>query len=399
MARAIGEIIVIGGSHAGLFAAVALKKAGFRVRLYERAPEILRGYGAGIRVQPLMAHMLKREFGIDLTDFSTTTRFDRHLAPQSSANAIVFEQSEEGQFASWGSLYRALLRDFGVDDYHCGELAVDGSQSGNRVEVRFASGRKETADLVVFADGIASAARRRLTPEARLRYSGYVAWRGLVPERLLSAETQAILEGARVFVIPGLSHSILYPVPGENDTTASGERRINAVWYRNVPEGAPLDDLMTDREGSHRPMTLPEGTVQARHVDAFRRDVEAELPPAVSEVLLRPEPFVTPIYDVEPTRMVFGRQILLGDASAATRPHVSASTAKAMRAAHGLASILDDAATQDEVTNRLADWEQEHLVIAWEFTRRGRRIGSRLQVHGTFEPGSPEDTQITMPVD
>jgi len=401
MARRIETIIVVGGSHAGLFAAVALKKAGFRVSVLERAPEVLRGYGAGIRVQPLMADLLQREFGIDLSEYSTRTRFDRHLAPrrQAAGNTIVFERAEAGQFASWGSLYRALLKAFGADHYHCGETVVGAHDTGERVEVSLASGRSQTADLVVYADGITSAARRRLMPDARMRYSGYVAWRGLVAERDLSAETLRILQDARIVVIAGLSHIMLYPVPGEHDAVAEGERRFNGIWYRNVAEGAALEDLMTDRDGVRRPTTVPEGTMQARHVAAFRRDVETELPPAVAEVLVRPEPFVTPIYDVEPTRMVFGRQVLLGDAAAATRPHVSASTAKAMRAAAGLAAVLRAAATDDKVASRLAAWEAEHLEIAWEFTRRGQTIGRRLQVDGTFVPGAPENTQITMPVD
>jgi len=399
MARRIETIIVVGGSHAGLFAAVALKKAGFQVSVLERTPEVLRGYGAGIRVQPLMADLLKRKFGIDLTAYSTKTRFDRHLAPrrQRAGNTVVFERAEDGQFASWGSLYRALLNAFGAGHYHCGETVVGAHETGEGVEVRLASGRSQTADLVVYADGITSAARRRLMPEAGMRYSGYVAWRGLVPERDLSAETRLVLKDARIVVIAGLSHVMLYPVPGEHDAIAEGERRFNGIWYRNVAEGPALDDLMTDRDGTHRPTTVPQGAMQARHVAAFRRDVEADLPPAVAEVLASPEPFVTPIYDVEPTRMVFGRQILLGDGAAATRPHVSASTAKAMRAADGLAAALRDAAG-DEVAGRLAAWEEEHLAIAWEFTRRGQTIGRRLQVEGTFVPGAPENTQITMPV-
>ncbi len=400
MTRAIEDVIVVGGSHAGLFAAVALKKAGFRVRVFERAPEVLRGYGAGIRVQPLMADMLRREVGVDLANASTRTHFDRHLAPRQMAagNTIVFEQPEPGQFASWGSLYRALLTSFGREHYHCGETAVDADESRERVTVRFASGRQETADLVVFADGIASAARHRLIPEARMQYSGYVAWRCLVPECDLSAETRAVLKDARIVVVAGLSHVMLYPVPGEGDAIAEGERRFNAIWYRNVAEGAALDALMTDCDGKRHPMTVPEGAMQLDQVAAFRRDVENELPPAVAEVFLKAEPFVTPINDVEPTRMVFGRQVLLGDAAAGTRPHVSASTAKAMRAANGLAATLADAANGNEVTRRLAAWEGEHLAIAWEFTHRGRAIGRRLQVEGTYVPGAPEDSQITMPV-
>ena len=306
MTRPIRDIVVIGGSHAGLFTAIALKNAGFGVRVFERAPEILIGTGGGIRVQPLLADILKREAQIDPAEFAVSTRFDRHLAPRKDdpGNRVVFEQGEEGAFASWGSLYRALLKRLGEEDYFLGEACVRCEERGDKVEVRFASGRVEEADFVVHADGILSSARWRLNPSARTQYAGYVAWRGLVPEAKLSTETRALLAESRLFVIPGLSHVILYPVPGEPGLEGAGELRINAIWYRNVREGRALDDLFTDRTGVRRPNSLKAGTLQQKHVDAFLRDVEAELPPAAVEVFSLAEPFVTAINDVEPSRMV-----------------------------------------------------------------------------------------------
>ena len=156
MAKPVRDIIVIGGSHAGLFSAIALQNAGFRVRVFERAPEILRGTGAGIRVQPLLADILRREAGIDPQQFSTRTHFDRHLAPrrESAVNRVIHERAEEGSFASWGSLYRALLARFGSEHYIHGESCTGTMEAGDKVEVEFESGRREVADLVVFADGI-----------------------------------------------------------------------------------------------------------------------------------------------------------------------------------------------------------------------------------------------------
>ncbi len=396
MADPVKEIIVVGGSHAGLFTAIALSNAGFKVRIFERAPEILKGTGAGIRVQPLLEEILQREAGIDCSQYATRTHYDRHLAPRKdgAGNRVVFEKAEAGQFASWGSLYSALLARFGRERYVTGEACVGTTERDGKVEVRFASGRTETADLVVFADGIASTGRRRLNPSARLQYAGYVAWRGLVPEASLSSETRALLAQSRIFVIPGLSHVIMYPVPGEDGDTGL---KINAIWYRNVAEGADIDELMTDRDGVLRPTSLKASQVQPRQLDLFRRDVEAQLPPAAVEVFSLSEPFVTTINDVEPDRMVFGRHVLIGDASAATRPHVSASTARALRAAFGLAEALRGAKDEVGLRDRLGAWEREHVEIAREFTERGRMIGRRLQVDGTFVPGAPELTQITMP--
>ena len=95
MGRLIQKVIVIGGSHAGLFCGIALRNAGFDVDVYERAPELLTGYGAGIRVQPRLAEQLWREAKIDMGAASTRTRYDRHLAPRrsSDANTVIFEKA------------------------------------------------------------------------------------------------------------------------------------------------------------------------------------------------------------------------------------------------------------------------------------------------------------------
>ena len=256
MLQPIRDIAVIGGSHAGLFAAIALANAGFDVHVYERNPEILRGTGGGIRVQPLLAETLQREAGIDVALYATRTRYDRHLAPRKDAagNTVVFEQAEDGRFASWGSLYRALLARFGRDRYHCGETCVGTTEQGDKVEVRFASGRTALVDLVVFADGIGSTGRRRLNPAARMQYAGYVAWRGLVPKRTSVGDPRGAARGARLRH-PGAEprHPLSGAGRAEAGATISGERRVNAMWYRNVAEGAALDELMTDRDGTHRP--------------------------------------------------------------------------------------------------------------------------------------------------
>jgi salicylate hydroxylase len=51
---------------------------------------------------------------------------------------------------------------------------------GEHVELRFADGHVETADIVVAADGIRSAIRETLFNPAPPAFAGFVAWRGLV---------------------------------------------------------------------------------------------------------------------------------------------------------------------------------------------------------------------------
>ncbi|MFC5820984.1 FAD-dependent monooxygenase [Nonomuraea harbinensis] len=51
----------------------------------------------------------------------------------------------------------------------------------SRAQLRIADADPISADLVVFADGRRSIGRRLLDPDRKLRYGGYVAWRGQAP--------------------------------------------------------------------------------------------------------------------------------------------------------------------------------------------------------------------------
>ena len=119
----------------------------------------------------------------------------------------------------------------------------------DRACVTLATGRRAEADLLICADGVGSIARARLQPAAQRSYSGYVAWRGTLPESELSPATYTLLGDALTYqVLPG-SHILLYPIPGLDGSVRRGERLINMVWYVNVAAGAPLDELMTGRDG------------------------------------------------------------------------------------------------------------------------------------------------------
>nr|WP_324291623.1 hypothetical protein [Cupriavidus sp. D39] len=82
--------------------------------------------------------------------------------------------------------------------------------------------------------------RAQLLPEVTPTFSGYVAWRGLVPELELSEQAVRMLRNTFAFQ-QGVGHLMLeYLVPGANGSTTEGERRWNWVWYRKVAAGANL---------------------------------------------------------------------------------------------------------------------------------------------------------------
>jgi len=93
------------------------------------------------------------------------------------------------------------------------------------------------------------------------------------------------------------------------------------------------------------------------------------------------------IFDLEVTRMAFGRVALVGDAAFAVRPHAAAGTAKAAADGWALAAAL---AGGTDIEAALRQWEAGQLALGRQLLERTRRIGTRSQVAGDWEPGDPE---------
>jgi len=378
--------LVIGGSIGGLTTALLLRRLGFDVDVYERTPTDLDGRGGGIVLQPDTLRWFVECSRQHPETVSTSTHFVQYLGPD---NTVVYREEAPWSYTSWGTFYRALLADYGTGRYHLGEYASGFDQDADGAEVRFTSGRRERADLVVFADGITSPSRRRISPESRLEYSGYVGWRGTVPESQVSAETFELLRDSISYSLAPHTHINVYPIPSQNGGLRPGERLLNYVWYRNVAEGHALDELMTDKRGFIAGVSLHPGQVQDRLVDEMRSAASQVLAPAAAEVVLRTEqPYLQAVYDVNAHQMAMGRIALVGDAASAARPHAAAGTAKAAANAWALYDALSDSS---DIAEALAKWEPGQLELAQRLVRRVKEMGTRSQVDCTWVPGDPEN--------
>jgi 2,6-dihydroxypyridine 3-monooxygenase len=378
--------VVIGGSIGGLTTALRLREVGFEVDIFERTGTYLDGRGSGIVLQPeTVRWVVERHSDVRLGDVSTASRWLRYLDPD---GGIEHEEQVTWRFTSWTTFYRVLLDDFGRDRYHLGEFAVGIEQSEDSATVRFASGRVAEADLVVFADGVMSTGRRRLMPEVAFEYSGYVGWRGTVPENDLSAATHALLADALSYSVAPHTQICMYPIPGPNGEVDEGRRVLNYVWYRNVAAGPELDELMTDSAGFSSPISLHPGRVQQRFVDEMRETARRVLAPAAAELVGATEqPYLQVVVDVRSTRMAFGRIAILGDAAFAARPHAAAGTAKAAADAWALAAALED--SKGDVPAALKAWEVDQLRVGESLVNRARAMGSRSQFTCDWDPRDP----------
>jgi 2,6-dihydroxypyridine 3-monooxygenase len=374
---------VIGGSLGGLTAGNLLRDHGWDVTVYERSPVALDGRGAGIVVHPSTVRYLLERLGSTLDDISCPSSTLRYFAPDST---VQFEEPSAYRFTAWNTLYQQLLAGLG-DRYRLGHGLCGLDISDESVELRFANGFVDHAELVVAADGFDSTVRRRLFPSVTATYSGYVGWRGMVSEQDLTPATFELLADAISYCVIPNSHIVAYPIPTVDGSTEVGQRLINYVWYRNVAAGAELDELMTGNDGGLRTVSLHPGGVQNRFVEELRSAAGALAAPLAEVVQRTPEPFLQVIVDIESDHMAHGRVALLGDGAFGARPHAAAGTAKAAQDCWTLIKALD---THDSVAEALAAWEVGQLELGRQLVARARNLGERSQFHGTWTPGDPD---------
>jgi 2,6-dihydroxypyridine 3-monooxygenase len=379
------RVAVTGGSLGGLTAALVLADAGCDVVVHERSSSALQARGAGIAVLDETVRWFAEKTATSPDELCSSTGHIRFVDPQ---GAVLHDRRHRYRFSSWNTIYRALLAELPADRYRLDHEVVGLRQGDDTVELTLRGGATATADLVVAADGISSATRAALLPDVEPGYSGYVAWRGTLPESELDASTFVALADAITYQVLPDSHVLVYPIPGPDGAREPGRRLMNFVWYRNVPGGTALRELLTEREGRVRSVSLPPGAARAEFVDGLRADAKARLAPVIAEVVTGVrEPFVQVVFDIEVPRMVHGRVCLIGDAAFAVRPHAAAGTAKAAADGWELAAQLR--AAGGDLSRALPEWERRQLALGRELLERNRAIGLASQQLGTFTPGDP----------
>ncbi|MDN7478049.1 FAD binding domain-containing protein [Burkholderia multivorans] len=367
--------VVIGGSVGGLFAATALRAAGWRVQVFEQSPNDLDSRGGGIVLQVPIERAfafggvpLPRDAGVDSVDRIYLDQDDRVV------QRLYMPQTQ----TAWNVIYSALKHALPAGVVHAGVSFERFTQEGDDVIAHFADGRTERADLLVGADGGRSNVRAQLLPDARPAYAGYVAWRGLVDERVLPDTVLRVLRDRFTFQ-QGDAHLFLtYLVPGRDGAIEPGKRRVNWVWYRRLaPDRLP--SLFLAKDGTQRDGSLPPGAMRDDNrlelVDAGRHLLAPTLAALVDATQA---PFAQAILDLAVERMAFGRAVLIGDAACLVRPHTAAGVAKVAENAVGLAEALRGVVRGTAFDAALSRWEAVQLATNASLSQLGISLGTRI---------------------
>lgn len=369
----MARILVVGGSLGGLMAANMLLRDGHDVRVLEKITGSLDGRGAGIVTHVKLVEGLSRA-GLDANASLGVAVADRVLL---NARGEVESRLHMPQvFTSWSRLYHLLYEIFPRERY-LQSVSVSQVQADDQ-GVRVQSGTQTwEADLLIASDGIRSAVRQQFAPQIQPQYAGYVAWRGVCDEAVLSRHTRESVFDEFGFGLPPGEQFLGYPVAGPGNALEVGRRAYNFVWYRPAPEGQALRALLTDDEGTYYPQGIPPARVSLRQIAAVRQAARELLAPQFAEMVEKTtQPFLQAIYDVRSEQIAFGRVALMGDASFVARPHVGAGVTKAAEDAMALADSIRELGATPEA---LAAYERQRLTVDQTIVGRAQWLGAYLQ--------------------
>lgn len=371
-----------------------LKHLGHNVRIFERSPTaMLQDQGAGIVFGPEAQEYFARHVKINRR-ISVPSHVRRTLDRNGQ---VISENDRRQEMVSWDMLYNALRACFdGVESDYCtvpekqkGEgdakylyarKVVGVKDLGQDVEVEYENAEektyKETADLVLAADGPSSTIRKLLLPDVERKYVGYVAWRGTVPESEASDLMKETFVDHFMFYHAPACQILAYLIPGKNGSVEPGARLMNWVWYCKYPEYSPeYKDLMTDIDGRAHHFSMPVGKIKPQLQEKIKQTATKDLPGPFAELVRNTkQPFVQCITDAISSRISFfdNKLLLMGDAIAGFRPHTAASTSQAAYDALLLEQMMRREITEEEMLKEMMDY-------AKQLTAGGIRMGNRSQ--------------------
>lgn len=361
------RVAIVGGSIAGCAAAIALRRAGCAVTVYERSGGVLKDRGLGIVIPAaLRSSLVSAGYlgpglpALGCSGISWLTRggaagYGRELA----------RQPFDAVYANWGLLWRALRA--GIDDRSyrdstaVRDVAVDPDGATVVLGDGAGEGARERFDLVVGADGYRSTVRRFTDPAARPEYAGYALWRSSYPASRLT-DPGPLEAGLGRFVCFPHGHGVFYLIPAFEP----GRFLVNLAVYDSISAFSWPDE----------PVSLPPGGVGDALAARLYGLITEHFPAYWADVVRRAdlaELSVQPVYDMPASRYVRDRSLLIGDAATITRPHTGSGATKALQDALALERACRESENWSDALTR---YDNERLATGNRLVDLGRRLAA-----------------------
>ena len=340
------RIGVVGGGIGGLTLALALRRRGLDVDVYEQASE-LREIGAAVALSANATRELDRLGCLEAIAVQSCEPSELIWRGWGDGGRVAsFPVANDGAYrtrfgAPYFGIHRADLQRVlggahGPERLHLGHKVVRIAEKDSVVSLDFANGHRAEVDLLIGADGARSTVRKFVAGGERAVYSGTSAFRGIVQVRELSSlpDPQAL----QFWMGPNahLLHYAIGPSGGH-------------VNFFAVVEGP--------RTWAHDTWTAPVGPDEA--AKAF-----AGWHPAVIEMVASvPHSVRWALFTVQPLRTWRrGRAVLLGDAAHGMLPHHG----------QGANTTIEDAITLAELLPARRGDDFDDAMRRYEALRRAR---------------------------
>ena len=336
------RVVGIGAGIGGLAAALALMKQGFDVQLFEQA-KVLGEIGAGLQISPNGNRVLA---ALGLTEAIAgiaaepqgkkvrlwdPCRIWNVLALGATSRAISGFPQQTGHAGDRDQVLLEAAMAIRADAITTGVRIDKVERRGDQVAV-FSQGRElALGDVVVGADGVHSQVRQCLIGEDRPRFSGIIAWRGVIDAAMLPEHLRTPY--GYNWVGPG-AHVIHYPMRRGQLVNFVGAVEQQGWEVESWSEQGTIDACLSDFRGWHDDVhTL----IRALHT-----------------------PYRWALMGREPLqRWIYGRVTLLGDACHPTLPFLAQGAVMALEDGFVLARCL--AADRSDPLAALQAYEQARV--------------------------------------
>ena len=352
------KAIIIGAGIGGLSTAIALRKIGMDVKVFERKQEVrFAGAGLGIganavrALQQLDAGEQVLQSGKVLDELRILTPAGKILQRTETAT-VSRKYGPDNVTIERGKLLELLMSILGSEEIvRTGKTCRCFEQNDFGVKVWFEDGSMEEADVLVGADGVHSSIREALIPNAKPRYAGYTCWRAVV-----QVEPDFPHYNPKVFIETWGRNGRFGLAPLTNNRIY-WFACVNAKVRDSRLKSYTIQDLIKRFEGYHKP--IPQILAQTSDHQLLHHDIY----------------YLPPI-----RRFAFGRVVLLGDAAHAMTPNMGQGAGQSIEDAVILAGHLKQ---HPVMTEALGGYESERIARTQKITRMSNRIGMVERNSGT----------------
>lgn len=337
------KIAVIGAGIGGLTTAIALKKKGFDVRVYEQA-NIIKPVGAGIvlatnAMQVYQQLGLRAEIEASGNYVARASITDKNLRSISNMDLKYFEEKYgvRNVAVHRGRLQQVLAEKLTSRELQLGHPLVEVVRENDVYRLRFRGGRAGSASVLIGADGLNSVVRRCLFPRSPVRSAKQVCWRGVVR-----------------YTLPKAYQHTLHEAWGKGDRVGFVQIARDQVYWFAVKT--------FKRHASEYPI---------EELGSYFEDYHPLIRALISETSDK-NVHTAQILDLQPMKQWYQENVcLVGDAAHATTPNMGQGACQAIEDAYVLSACLG----KYEVSRAFSEYQQLRMEKAHRVVKTSWLLG------------------------